>query len=174
MPGVYPGTGMTLGVPPLPSRPRPDAETVSIREAIRAVLDGPSQMPPPAVEVAVATDMLRRFVMTKARTLQDAVKTLDAKDPRREAVEEVAEEGLYRATELGPGDGLLSAYAYARALAQSARALLGQVQRLELLAGSAGVVVTDAADAWDGESHCYPGDGQDETGTPARPTAPTR
>ncbi|MCC3767640.1 DUF6415 family natural product biosynthesis protein [Streptomyces sp. UNOC14_S4] len=79
---------------------------------------------PPAGVVEASTLKLRRCIDTLApRVTHDARELLLPGDPRRTAVEEVADEAVHRARNVGPGCGLESAFAYCRGLARSVREL---------------------------------------------------
>ncbi|MBH1933444.1 hypothetical protein I5Q34_03935 [Streptomyces sp. AV19] len=134
---VWPGTAMTNGgrTGPLPP-PRPrgtdDADIVALAESL---LGAPAHILPPMGKVSSATVLLRRHI----RTASDAVRVAAAEllprdDPRRVAAEKAVDEGLHRVERVGPGDGLRSAFGYARSLAQSARELRGHLQKLALIA----------------------------------------
>ncbi len=116
---VWPGTAVTAAGPPTPPRAEGDD---GIEWAIRAILDAPSHISPPMGRVSSSTVVLRAYIKKTAQGVRDAASALPADDPRRIAAESSATEALHR-VELGPGNGLRSAFDYARGLALSAQAL---------------------------------------------------
>ncbi|RLU92204.1 hypothetical protein CTZ27_20370 [Streptomyces griseocarneus] len=115
---VCPGTAMTHAGP-TPPRTGDDV----IGWAIRAILGSDSHISPPEGRVTSATVVLRAYVKKTAAEVRDIVAALPASDPRRVAAERSAAEGIHRAVTLGPGNGLRSAFDYARGLAQVAEEL---------------------------------------------------
>lgn len=131
---VWPGTAMTNGGRNTPPRPRCEADT-DILALADSVLAAPSHILPPMGKVTSTTVLLRCFIKATAATVAETAATLLPRDdPRRVAAEKAADEALHRADRVGPGDGLRSAYGYARGLAQSARELRGHAQKLALIA----------------------------------------
>ncbi|KNB52856.1 DUF6415 family natural product biosynthesis protein [Streptomyces caatingaensis] len=127
---------MTNGGRATPPRPRceagPDADILALADAILAA---PAHILPPVGKVTSATVLLRRFIKTRAADVAEAAAgLLPRDDPRRVAAEKAVDEALHRADRVGPGDGLRSAYGYARGLAQSARELRGHAEKLAIVA----------------------------------------
>ncbi|MCC2280578.1 DUF6415 family natural product biosynthesis protein [Streptomyces sp. ET3-23] len=90
---------------------------------------------PPAGAVDTATLKLRRFIDTMAsRVKGTARELLREDDPRRVAAEKDANEAIYRAKCVGPGDGLESAFTYCRSLATIAQDLRHHAKVLDQVA----------------------------------------
>ncbi|MCC3771199.1 DUF6415 family natural product biosynthesis protein [Streptomyces sp. UNOC14_S4] len=115
---IFPGTAMAHAAP-TPPRTGDDV----IEWAIRDILGSHSHISPPEGRITSATVVLRAYVKKTAAEVRDVVAALPAADPRRVAAERSAAEGLHRALTLGPGNGLRSAFDYARGLAQVAQEL---------------------------------------------------
>ncbi|GAA0435248.1 DUF6415 family natural product biosynthesis protein [Streptomyces luteireticuli] len=127
---VWPGTGMTHGG--RRAEAACDADIVALADSL---LGAPAHIMPPMGKVSSATVLLRRYILTASGAVRaGAAELLPRDDPRRVAAEKAVDEALHRVERVGPGDGLRSAFGYARSLAQSARELRGHLQKLALVA----------------------------------------